>query len=90
MCVTYVDEGRVIFLLRQDYVGEDVNAENFFNVILANKSGITGGSGKVLNSGQNGHIFIYYTEQDGLGIIFNCLLYRYQFRSSHIYKRHNT
>lgn len=69
MCVTYVDEGRVIFLLRQDYVGEDVNAENFFNVILANKSGITGGSGKVLNSAPNDHIFIYYVDHGGPGIV---------------------
>ncbi|WMV42401.1 hypothetical protein MTR67_035786 [Solanum verrucosum] len=53
----------------KDYVGEDVNAENFFNVILANKSGITGGSGKVLNSGPNDHIFIYYTDHGGPGII---------------------
>ena len=69
MCVMYVDEGRVIFLLRQDYVGEDVNAENFFNVILANKSGITGGSGKVLNSAPNDHIFIYYVDHGGPGIV---------------------
>ncbi|CAN4099809.1 unnamed protein product [Withania somnifera] len=53
----------------KDYVGEDVNADNFFNVILANRSGITGGSGKVLNSGPNDHIFIYYTDHGGPGII---------------------
>ncbi|TMW96930.1 hypothetical protein EJD97_006530 [Solanum chilense] len=28
----------------KDYVGDDVNAKNFFNVILANKSGVVGGS----------------------------------------------
>ncbi|XP_025888413.2 vacuolar-processing enzyme [Solanum lycopersicum] len=53
----------------KDYVGEDVNAENFFNVILANKSGITGGSGKVLNSAPNDHIFIYYVDHGGPGIV---------------------
>ncbi|PHT38562.1 Vacuolar-processing enzyme [Capsicum baccatum] len=53
----------------KDYVGDDVNADNFFNVILANKSGITGGSGKVLNSSPNDHIFIYYTDHGGPGIV---------------------
>ncbi|XP_055819310.1 vacuolar-processing enzyme-like [Solanum dulcamara] len=53
----------------KDYVGDDVNADNFFNVILANKSGITGGSGKVLNSAPNDHIFIYYTDHGGPGIV---------------------
>ncbi|KAK4340742.1 hypothetical protein RND71_039243 [Anisodus tanguticus] len=52
-----------------DYVGEDVNAEIFYNVILAKKSGIVGGSGKVLNSGPNDHIFIYYTDHGGPGIV---------------------
>ncbi|KAJ8542207.1 hypothetical protein K7X08_017073 [Anisodus acutangulus] len=53
----------------KDYVGEDVNADNFYNVILANKSGIVGGSGKVLNSGPNDHIFISYTDHGGPGIV---------------------
>uniref|UniRef100_A0A3Q7HN40 Legumain prodomain domain-containing protein n=1 Tax=Solanum lycopersicum TaxID=4081 RepID=A0A3Q7HN40_SOLLC len=53
----------------KDYVGEDVNALNFYNVILANKSGIVGGTGKVLNSGPNDHIFIYYTDHGGPGIV---------------------
>uniref|UniRef100_M1B2Z7 Legumain n=1 Tax=Solanum tuberosum TaxID=4113 RepID=M1B2Z7_SOLTU len=53
----------------KDYVGDDVNAKNFFNVILANKSGVVGGSGKVLKSGPNDHIFIYYADHGGPGII---------------------
>ncbi|KAF3613740.1 Vacuolar-processing enzyme [Capsicum annuum] len=53
----------------KDYVGKDVCADNFFNVILANKSGITGGSGKVLKSGPNDHIFIYYVDHGGPGIL---------------------
>ncbi|OIT38029.1 PREDICTED: vacuolar-processing enzyme-like [Nicotiana attenuata] len=53
----------------KDYVGKDVNAHNFYNVILANKSGITGGSGKVVNSGPNDHIFIYYADHGGPGIV---------------------
>ncbi|KAH0943323.1 hypothetical protein HID58_002960 [Brassica napus] len=34
----------------KDYTGEAVNVENFLNVILGNKSGVTGGSGKVVKS----------------------------------------
>ncbi|KAG5591372.1 hypothetical protein H5410_041886 [Solanum commersonii] len=48
-----------------------VNAKNFFNVILANKSGVVGGSEKVLKSGPNDHIFIYYADHGGPGIIGN-------------------
>ncbi|XP_015084025.1 vacuolar-processing enzyme-like [Solanum pennellii] len=53
----------------KDYVGDDVNAKNFFNVILANRSGVVGGSGKVLKSGPNDHIFIYYADHGGPGVI---------------------
>ncbi|GMI97955.1 gamma vacuolar processing enzyme, asparaginyl endopeptidase 3, legumain gamma [Hibiscus trionum] len=53
----------------KDYTGKDVNVNNFFAAILGNKSAITGGSGKVVNSGPNDHIFIYYTDHGGPGIL---------------------
>nr|XP_016490024.1 PREDICTED: vacuolar-processing enzyme-like [Nicotiana tabacum] len=53
----------------KDYVLEDVNANNFYNVILGNKSAVVGGSGKVVNSGPNDHIFIYYTDHGGPGVV---------------------
>ncbi|KAE8688975.1 Vacuolar-processing enzyme [Hibiscus syriacus] len=53
----------------KDYTGIDVNVNNFFAAILGNKSAITGGSGKVVNSGPNDHIFIYYTDHGGPGIL---------------------
>ncbi|KAE8658077.1 Vacuolar-processing enzyme [Hibiscus syriacus] len=43
--------------------------DSFFAAILGNKSAITGGSGKVVNSGPNDHIFIYYTDHGGPGIL---------------------
>ncbi|MQL80247.1 hypothetical protein Taro_012668 [Colocasia esculenta] len=47
----------------KDYVGKDVNANNFYAVLLGNKSALTGsGSGKVLKSGPDDHVFIYYTD----------------------------
>ncbi|XP_069144614.1 vacuolar-processing enzyme-like [Solanum lycopersicum] len=53
----------------KDYVGEDANANNVYNVILANKSGVVGGSGNVLKSGPYDHIFIYYTDHGTAGFI---------------------
>ncbi|XP_044472001.1 vacuolar-processing enzyme-like [Mangifera indica] len=53
----------------KDYVGEDVTVGNFFAVILGNKTALTGGSGKVVDSGPNDHIFIYYTDHGGPGVL---------------------
>ena len=54
---------------RQDYIGDDVTVDNFFAAILGNKSALTGGSGKVVNSGPNDHIFVYYTDHGGPGVL---------------------
>lgn len=56
-------------LLLQDYTGEDVTVNNLFAVILGNKTALTGGSGKVVDSGPNDHIFIYYTDHGGPGVL---------------------
>ncbi|KAL3746835.1 hypothetical protein ACJRO7_015733 [Eucalyptus globulus] len=53
----------------KDYTGEDVNVNNFFSVILGNKTALTGGSGKVLESGPDDTIFIYYTDHGGPGVL---------------------
>lgn len=53
----------------QDYTGEDVTVENFFAVILGNKTALTGGSGKVVDSGPNDHIFIFYSDHGGPGVL---------------------
>ncbi|CAH8328827.1 unnamed protein product [Eruca vesicaria subsp. sativa] len=53
----------------KDYTREAVNVENFYNVILGNESGITGGSGKVLKSGPNDNIFIYYADHGSPGLL---------------------
>lgn len=53
----------------QDYKKDDVNAGNLYAVILGNKSALSGGSGKVLNSGPNDHVFIYYTDHGAAGLI---------------------
>ncbi|KAI3682208.1 hypothetical protein L2E82_50071 [Cichorium intybus] len=53
----------------KDYTGEDVTVDNFFAVLLGNKSAVKGGSGKVVNSGPNDHIFVYYTDHGGPGVL---------------------
>uniref|UniRef100_A0A803PBB8 Legumain prodomain domain-containing protein n=1 Tax=Cannabis sativa TaxID=3483 RepID=A0A803PBB8_CANSA len=53
----------------KDYTGENVTVNNLFAAILGNKSGITGGSGKVVESGPDDYIFIYYTDHGGAGVV---------------------
>ncbi|XP_039066281.1 vacuolar-processing enzyme-like [Hibiscus syriacus] len=53
----------------KDYTGENVTVNNFFAAILGNKSAITGGSGKVVDSGPNDHIFIFYSDHGGPGVL---------------------
>ncbi|KAK9102232.1 hypothetical protein Sjap_019486 [Stephania japonica] len=53
----------------KDYTGDNVTVDNFFAVLLGNKSGLTGGSGKVVDSGPDDHIFVYYTDHGGPGVL---------------------
>nr|GEX14521.1 vacuolar-processing enzyme-like [Tanacetum cinerariifolium] len=53
----------------KDYTGEDVTVDNFFAVLLGNKTAVKGGSGKVVNSGPNDHIFVYYSDHGGPGVL---------------------
>jgi len=53
----------------QDYTGNNTNAQNFIAVLNGDLRGIIGGSGKVLNSGPNDSIFIYYSGHGYPGLI---------------------
>ncbi|GFP88057.1 vacuolar-processing enzyme [Phtheirospermum japonicum] len=53
----------------KDYVGDKVTADNFYAVILGNKTAVSGGSRKVVDSGPNDHIFIYYSDHGAAGFI---------------------
>lgn len=53
----------------KDYVGKQVTVNNFFAVLLGNKSALTGGSGKVVDSGPNDHIFVFYSDHGGAGVL---------------------
>jgi legumain len=67
--MNFVESSHVVVLFWQDYTGEDVTVGNFFAAILGNKTALTGGSGKVVDSGPNDHIFIYYTDHGGPGVL---------------------
>ena len=53
----------------QDYTGSEVTVSNLFAAILGDKEAIKGGSGKVVDSGPDDHIFIYYTDHGGPGVL---------------------
>lgn len=53
----------------KDYTGDNVNVNNFLAVLLGDKSSVKGGSGKVVDSGPNDHIFIYYSDHGGPGVL---------------------
>ncbi|KAL7595845.1 hypothetical protein Lser_V15G30522 [Lactuca serriola] len=53
----------------KDYTGDYVTAANFYAVLLANSSGLTGGSGKVVASKPGDKIFVYFTDHGGPGLL---------------------
>ncbi|CAI7864316.1 unnamed protein product [Closterium sp. NIES-53] len=53
------------FPTSQDYTGRHVTVHNFIAALLGNASAINGGSGKVIASGPNDHVFVYYTDHGG-------------------------
>ncbi|XP_039022701.1 vacuolar-processing enzyme-like isoform X3 [Hibiscus syriacus] len=53
----------------KDYTGEHVTAANLYAVLLGNRSALSGGSGKVVDSNPNDRIFIYYSDHGGPGVL---------------------
>ncbi|AQK73110.1 Vacuolar processing enzyme 1 [Zea mays] len=53
----------------KDYTGDQVTTKNFYAVLLGNKTAVTGGSRKVINSKADDHIFIYYSDHGGPGVL---------------------
>ncbi|KAK2156796.1 hypothetical protein NP493_1940g00004 [Ridgeia piscesae] len=53
-----------------DYREKDVSARNFLNVLLGKQESMKGiGSGKVINSGPNDHVFVNFVDHGGQGVI---------------------
>ncbi|XP_061599802.1 legumain [Cololabis saira] len=53
----------------KDYTGADVTPENFLAVLKGDASKVSGGSGKVLKSGPDDHVFVYFTDHGAPGIL---------------------
>jgi len=54
----------------KDYVGKDVTPENFLKVLFGDAAGMKGiGSGKVVASGPEDHVFVNFADHGGPGII---------------------
>ncbi|XP_048139926.1 vacuolar-processing enzyme-like isoform X1 [Rhodamnia argentea] len=53
----------------KDYTGDATTAANLYAVLLGNKMALSGGSGKVLNSGANDHVFFYYADHGSPGLL---------------------
>ncbi|MED6110163.1 hypothetical protein PIB30_040401 [Stylosanthes scabra] len=53
----------------KDYTGMHTNAKNFYAALSGNRNNISGGSGKVVDSGPNDTIFVYYSDHGAPGIV---------------------
>uniref|UniRef100_A0A1B6DRR5 legumain n=1 Tax=Clastoptera arizonana TaxID=38151 RepID=A0A1B6DRR5_9HEMI len=54
----------------KDYTGKDVNVKNFLNVLSGNKTAMQGiGSGRVIDSGPNDHIFLNFVDHGSIGML---------------------
>lgn len=51
----------------KDYTGDLVSPENFLNILQGEQ--IEGGSGKVIASGPNDHVFVYFSDHGAPGLI---------------------
>ncbi|CAF4151503.1 unnamed protein product, partial [Rotaria magnacalcarata] len=53
-----------------DYTGKSVTPTNFINVLIGNKQALKGiGSGKVLESGPDDNVFIYFADHGAVGLV---------------------
>ncbi|TXG69611.1 hypothetical protein EZV62_004546 [Acer yangbiense] len=59
----------VYYGVPKDYTGQNATVHNLLAVILGNRSALTGGSGKVVDSGPNDTIFIFYADHGSPGCV---------------------
>ncbi|KAM4691022.1 legumain [Rhinophrynus dorsalis] len=54
----------------KDYTGEDVTPQNFLAVLKGDAAAVKGkGSGKVIHSGPDDHVFVYFTDHGAPGLL---------------------
>ena len=61
------------WLREQDYIGAAVNAQNFLDVLAGEEESpaILGTSGKVIKSGPNDRIFVYFADHGAPGTSYS-------------------
>ncbi len=54
----------------KDYTGKSVNSTTFLNVLQGNKKDMINiGSGKVIESDNDDHVFVYFADHGGTGML---------------------
>ncbi|XP_066991766.2 legumain [Anabrus simplex] len=54
----------------KDYTGDDVNSTNFLKILTGDEDGMSGiGSGRVLKSGPNDHVFVNFVDHGAPGLV---------------------
>jgi legumain len=54
----------------KDYTGKDVTPQNFINILTGNKAAMKNiGSGKVIESGPNDHVFVNFVDHGATGLL---------------------
>ncbi|XP_036397680.1 legumain [Megalops cyprinoides] len=53
----------------KDYTGDAVTPDNFLAVLKGDAASVKGGSGKVLKSGPDDHVFVYFTDHGAPGLL---------------------
>ena len=54
---------------KKSYTGDSVTAANLLAVLTGNASGVTGGSGEVLQSGPDDDVFFVYSDHGANGLV---------------------
>jgi len=68
--INHPDGADVYHGVLKDYVGKDVTPKNFINILTGNKEAMKNiGSGKVIDSGPNDHVFVNYVDHGATGIL---------------------
>ncbi|CAF1104683.1 unnamed protein product [Rotaria sordida] len=68
--INHPNGGDVYHGVPHDYTHLEVTPKNFMHVLLGNKEALKGvGSGKVLESGPDDNVFIYFTDHGAVGLV---------------------
>lgn len=68
--INHPDGADVYHGVPKDYTGEDVTPQNFLNILQGNKAALKGvGSGKVIASGPDDHVFVFFADHGGPGLV---------------------